>query len=105
MEGSLKEQIRYSLGVFSDCIINVKKNLINNYNIKYESEEDLNEMISNTFKNTRNGIVHGNMKSEILFSDMDVVAYAIVERLVQCLVFYKANVDKDKIKEIVDDKF
>lgn len=105
MEGSLKEQIRYSLGVFSECIINVKKNLINNYNIKYESEEDLNEMISNTFKNTRNGIVHGNMKSEILFSDMDVVAYAIVERLVQCLVFYKANVDKDKIKEIVDDKF
>lgn len=105
MEGSLKEQIKYSLGVFSECIINVKKNLISNYNIKYESEEELNEMISNTFKNTRNGIVHGNMKSEILFSDMDVVAYAIVERLVQCLVFYKANVDKEKIKEIVDDKF
>ncbi len=105
MEGSLKEQIKYSLGVFSECIINVKKNLISNYNIKYESEEELNEMISNTFKNTRNGIVHGNMKSEILFLDMDVVAYAIVERLVQCLVFYKANVDKEKIKEIVDDKF
>ena len=105
MEGSLKEQIKYSLGVFSECIINVKKNLISNYNIKYESEEELNEMISNTFKNTRNGIVHGNMKSEILFSDMDVVAYAIVERLVQCLIFYKANVDKEKIKEIVDDKF
>ncbi len=105
MEGSLKEQIKYSLGVFSECIINAKKNLISNYNIKYESEEDLNEMISNTFKNTRNGIAHGSMKSEILFSDMDVVAYAIVERLVQCLVFYKANVDKKKIKEIVDDKF
>ena len=62
-------------------------------------------MISNTFKNTRNRIAHGNMKSEILFSDMDVVAYVIVERLVQCLVFYKANVDMEKIKEIVDDRF
>lgn len=27
------------------------------------------------------------------------------ERLVQCLVFYKANVDMNKIKEIVDDRF
>lgn len=45
------------------------------------------------------------MKNEILFSDIDVVAYVIVERLVQCLVFYKANVDLNKIKEIVDDRF
>lgn len=45
------------------------------------------------------------MKDEVLFSDMDVVAYVIVERLVQCLVFYKANVDMNKIKEIVDDRF
>ena len=45
------------------------------------------------------------MKNEILFSDMDMAAYVIVERLVQCLVFYKANVDIDKIKEIVDDRF
>ncbi len=68
-------------------------------------EEELNEKISNTFKNTRNRIAHGNMKNEILFSDIDVVAYVIVERLVQCLVFYKANVDMNKIKEIVDDRF
>ncbi len=45
------------------------------------------------------------MKNEILFSDIDVVAYVIVERLVQCLVFYKANVDLNKIKEIVYDRF
>lgn len=50
-------------------------------------------------------IAHGNMKNEILFSDMDVVVYVIVERLVQCLIFYKANVDMNKIKEIVDDRF
>lgn len=105
MEGSLKEQIRYSLETFKECIVNVKRNLISNYNIEYDSEDELNEMISNTFKNTRNRIAHGNMKSEILFSDMDVVAYVIVERLVQCLVFYKANVDMEKIKEIVDDRF
>lgn len=105
MEGSLKEQIKYSLEKFKECIINVKKNLNSNYNIEYDSEEELNEKISNTFKNTRNRIAHGNMKSEILFSDMDVVAYVIVERLVQCLVFYKANVDMNKIKEIVDDRF
>ncbi len=104
MEGSLKEQIKYSLEKFNECIINVKKNLISNYNIEYDSEDELNEKISNTFKNTRNRIAHGNMKDEILFSDMDVVAYVIVERLVQCLVFYKANVDMNKIKEIVDDR-
>ena len=105
MEGSLKEQIKYSLEKFKECIINVKKNLISNYNIEYDSEEELNEKISNTFKNTRNRISHGNMKDEVLFSDMDVVAYVIVERLVQCLVFYNANVDMNKIKEIVDDRF
>ena len=105
MEGSLKEQIKYSLEKFKKCIINVKKNLISNYNIEYDSEEKLNEKISNTFKNTRNRISHGNMKDEVLFSDMDIVAYVIVERLVQCLVFYKANVDMNKIKEIVDDRF
>lgn len=91
--------------MFKECIANVKKNLIDDYDIEYDSEDELNENISNTFKNTRNRIAHGNMKNEILFSDMDVVAYVIVERLVQCLVFYKANVDIDKIKEIVDDKF
>ena len=105
MEGSLKEQIKYSLEMFKDCIINVKKNLISDYNIEYNSEEELNEKISNTFKNTRNRITHGNIKNEILFSDMDVVAYVVIERLVQCLVFYKSNVDMSKIKEIVDDKF
>jgi len=105
MEGSLKEQIKYSLEMFKECIVNVKKNLIDNYDIEYDSEDELNENISNTFKNTRNRIAHGNMKNEILFSDMDVVAYVIVERLVQCLVFYKANVDMNKIKEIVDDRF
>lgn len=105
MEGSLKEQIKYSLEKFKECIINLKKNLISNYNIEYDSEEELNEEISNAFKNTRNRIAHGNMKDEILFSDMDVVAYVIVERLVQCLVFYKANVDMNKIEEIVDDRF
>ena len=50
-------------------------------------------------------IVHGDMKDEILISDIDMVACVIVERLVQCLVFYKANVDMNKIKEIVDDRF
>lgn len=105
MEGSLKEQIKYSLEMFKDCITNLKKNLISNYNIEYASEEELNEKIANTFKNTRNKIAHGNMKNEILFSDIDVVAYVIVERLVQCLVFYKANVNIDKIKKIVDDRF
>ena len=45
------------------------------------------------------------IENEILFSDIDVVAYVIVERLMQCLVFYKANVDMNKIKEIVDDRF
>ena len=99
-----KSKGTYSLEKFNECIINVKKNLISNYNIEYDSEDELNEKISNTFKNTRNRIAHGNMKDEILFSDMDVVAYVIVERLVQCLVFYKANVDMNKIKEIVDDR-
>lgn len=105
LEGSLKEQIKYSLEMFKECIINVKKNLISDYNIKNISEEELNEKISNTFKNTRNRIAHGNMRDEILFSDMDVVAYVIVERLVQCLVLYNANIEIDVIKEIVDDKF
>lgn len=105
MEGSLKEQIKYSLEVFKECIVNVKKNLIENYNIKYNSEEELSEKIANTFKNTRNNIIHGNLKNEILFSDIDVVAYVIVERLVLCLVLHKANVEIDKIKQIVDDKF
>lgn len=44
-------------------------------------------------------------KDEILSSDMEVVAFVIVEKLVQCLILYKANIEMDKIKEIVDDRF
>ena len=104
-EGSLKEQIMYSLKMFKECIVNVKKNLVSYYNLEYDLGDELDEKISDTFKKTRNKIVHGDMKDEILISEMDVVACVIVERLVQCLVFYKANVDMNKIKEIVDDRF
>ena len=97
----LREHIKFN----EIKLISRGKVKIENEIIEYDSEEELNEKISNTFKNTRNRIAHGNMKNEILFSDMDVVAYVIVERLVQCLVFYKANVDMNKIKEIVDDRF
>lgn len=105
MEGSLKEQIKYTLNLFKDCITNTKKNLIENYGINYSSDNELNEQIANNFKNTRNKISHGNMKDEILFSDIDIIAYAIVEKIVRCLVLYKAKVNIEKIKEIVDDKF
>lgn len=97
----LREHIKFN----EIKLISRGKVKIENEIIEYDSEEELNEKISNTFKNTRNRIAHGNMKNEILFLDMDVVAYVIVERLVQCLVFYKANVDMNKIKEIVDDRF
>lgn len=97
----LREHIKFN----EIKLISRGKVKIENEIIEYDSEEELNEKISNTFKNTRNRRAHGNMKNEILFSDMDVVAYVIVERLVQCLVFYKANVDMNKIKEIVDDRF
>ena len=90
MEGSLKEQIKYTLNLFKDCITNTKKNLIENYRINYSSDDELNEQIANNFKNTRNKISHGNMKDE---------------KIVMCLVLYKAKVNIEKIKEIVDDKF
>ncbi len=105
MEGSLKEQIKYALNLFEGCIKNAKNNVVKQYNIEYSSEEELNEKIANTFKETRNKIAHGNLKDEILFSDMDVVAYSIVERLVKCLALYKSKVDIDTIKEILDDRF
>ena len=105
MEGSLKEQIKYTLNLFKDCITNTKKNLIENYRINYSSDDELNEQIANNFKNTRNKISHGNMKDEVLFSDIDIIAYVIVEKIVMCLVLYKAKVNIEKIKEIVDDKF
>ena len=68
-------------------------------------DDELNEQIANNFKNTRNKISHGNMKDEILFSDIDIIAYVIVEKIVRCLVLYKAKVNIEKIKEIVDNKF
>ena len=105
MEGSLKEQIKYTLNLFKDCITNTKKNLIENYRINYSLDDELNEQIANNFKNTRNKISHGNMKDEVLFSDIDIIAYVIVEKIVMCLVLYKAKVNIEKIKEIVDDKF
>ena len=105
MEGSLKEQIKYTLNLFKDCITNTKKNLIENYDINYSSDDELNEQIANNFKNTRNNISHGNMKEEVLFSNIDIIAYVIIEKIVRCLVLYKAKVNIEKIKEIVDDKF
>lgn len=105
LEGSLKEQIKYCLKIFKDCISNVKKNITSSYSIKYSSEDELDELIANTFKNTRNKIAHGNMKDEILFSDMDMVAYVIVKKIVRCLVFLKSGVEIDKIKDLVDDRF
>ena len=71
----------------------------------FKKVEKKTNVDKNTIISLAEKLQNGNMKDEVLFSDMDVVAYVIVERLVQCLVFYKANVAMNKIKEIVDDRF
>lgn len=104
MDGTLKEKIKYALQIFEECIKNVKANLLKYYDIQYSTNE-INEEIANTFKNTRNKIAHGSINDEILFSEMDVIAYSLIKRIVKCMILYKSELPIDNIKELVDDKF
>lgn len=96
-EGTLLEQLVYSYQIFESCVQKVKDRIYRHYNLK---DTKINDVFL-ALVQKRNRLSHGDIK-DLRFSREEIVAFIILERLIQCLIYYKAGFKLDTISEIVD---
>lgn len=94
--GTLSEKINYCFKLY--------KEIIDSDKIYYEEVYNLSELkysiIANEFAHKRNDIAHGNELKP--FTDVQLIAYRLVEKVSYCLLLQKAGFELDKINEIVN---
>ncbi|MFV0249755.1 MAG: hypothetical protein ACK5HP_01785 [Bacilli bacterium] len=96
-EGTLLEQLLYSYQIFENCVKKVKERIYRHYNL---DDVKINDIFLALAKK-RNRLSHGDI-NDLGFSKEEIVAFIILERLIQCLIYYKAEFSLDSISEIVD---
>lgn len=99
LEGTLPEQVCYALNEYMDPISKVKERLFN----LYEIEDATNDTLAQALAQKRNYIAHGReIKS---FTDIEIVAYILVERLVYCLLLKRVGFSITEITLILEKIF
>ena len=99
LEGTLPEQLCYALKEFTKPLEKIKQRLFVFYNITNVNNAEL----SQKFAQKRNYIAHGRELQE--FSDIEIVAYILVERLVYCLILKRVGFSIDEITTIIEKIF
>lgn len=99
LEGSLPEQICYALKEFTKPLEKIKQRLFVHYNITNINNAEL----SQRFAKKRNYISHGRELQE--FTNIEIVTYILVERLVYCLIFKRVGFSIDEITTIIEKIF
>ena len=99
LEGTLPEQLCYALKEFTKPLEKIKQRLFVFYNITNVNNAEL----SQKFAQKRNYITHGRELQE--FSDIEIVAYILVERLVYCLILKRVGFSIDEITTIIEKIF
>ncbi len=99
LEGTLPEQICYALNEYSQQIAKVKKRIFDLYEIADMSNDELAQV----FTKKRNYIAHGRELKA--FSDIEIVTYILVERLVYCLLLKRVGFSKEEITIIIEKIF
>ena len=96
LDGALHEQISYSLKKFREPLEKTKQRLFVNYNMTNVSNGDL----AQTFAKKRNEITHSALSKK--FSNVEIVSYLLVKRLVHCIILKRSNFTTDEIAEIIN---
>ena len=96
LDGALHEQISSSLKEFIKPLEKTKQRLFVNYNMTNVSNGDL----AQTFAKKRNEITHSALYKK--FSNVEIVSYLLVKRLVHCIILKRSNFTTDEIAEIIN---
>lgn len=99
MEGNLNEQLKYSYDKFKCCFEKVEHRNRKYYQLESTKITDL----FSAFSKKRNKLSHGDM-TDLVLKNEEILAYIIVERLIQCMIYYKAEFDINEIQKLVDEK-
>lgn len=99
LEGTLPEQICYALKEYTKPLEKIKQRLFVYYKITNVNNGEL----AQTFADKRNSIAHGKEIKE--FTDMEVVSYVLVERLIYCLLLKRVGFSIAEINIILDKIF
>lgn len=96
MEGTLPEQICYVLKEFAKPIEKIKQRLF----VHYEITNVNNNELAQKFSQKRNSLIHGNELKE--FTDIEIVSYILIERIVYCLLLKRVGFSSDEIVRIIE---
>ncbi len=96
LEGMLIEKLDYSLDFFEPAINDFAVQLKNSYNL---SDKKLKPMMK-SFNNKRDKLTHGNVM-DMEFKSEEIISVLIVEKLIRCLIFYKAGFTIEQITELL----
>ena len=96
LDGALHEQISSSLKEFIKPLEKTKQRLFVNYNITSVS----NGSLAQAFSQKRNEITHSALSKK--FSNVEIVSYLLVKRLVHCIILKRSNFTTDEITEIIN---
>ena len=96
LDGALHEQISFSLKEFIKPLEKTKQRLFVSYNMTNISNGDL----AQAFSKKRNEITHSALSKK--FSDVEIVSYLLVKRLVHCIILKRSNFTTDETTEIIN---
>lgn len=99
LEGTLPEQICCALKEFTKPLEKLKQRLFVHYNITKVNNAELAQQ----FARKRNYIAHGRELQEI--TDIEIVVYILVERLIYCLLLKRVGCSIDEITIILEKIF
>ena len=99
LEGTLPEQICWALKEFTKPLEKIKQRLFVHYNITNVNNGEL----AQHFAKKRNYVAHGRELQQ--FTDIEIVSYILVERLIYCLLLKRVGFSIDEITIILEKIF
>lgn len=99
LEGTLPEQICCALKEFTKPLEKIKQRLFVHYNITNVNNGEL----AQHFAKKRNYVAHGRELQQ--FTDIEIVSYILVERLIYCLLLKRVGFSIDEITMILEKIF